>query len=102
MYKIIVVALTRGTRNKTFNECLVSLQALTNIGGYSIDNLVVENNSQPDEHVKKVISYYDNNDKCVKHLLEPMSGILHARNAALNFAKAQWYTYLAFIDDAFV
>ena len=99
MKKIIVATLTTGTRNKTFNECLISLQAFTNIGGYRIDILVVENNSQPDEHVKKIISHYDNNEKCVKHLLEPLSGIPYARNAALNFAKAQGYTYLVFIDD---
>jgi len=99
MKKIIVVTLTTGSRNTTFNECLLSLQALTNINGYKIDILVVENNQHPDQHVQKIISSYKNSEKCVKHLLEPIRGIPHARNAALNFAKQEGYSYLAFIDD---
>lgn len=99
MKKIIVTTLTTGTRNTTFNECLLSLQALTNINGYKIDILVVENNEYHDDQVKKIISSYNNSEKCVKHLLEPMRGIPHARNAALNFAKDKGYNYLAFIDD---
>ena len=99
MKKIIVATLTTGSRNRTFNECLLSLQALNDITGYRVDILVVENNSKPDEQVKNIISHYDNKEKCVKYLLEPMSGIPHARNAALNFAKVQGYAYLAFIDD---
>lgn len=99
MKKIIVTTLTTGTRNTTFNECLLSLQALTNVNGYKIDILVVENNQRPDEHVQKIISSYNSSEKCVKHLLEPIRGIPHARNAALNFAKDKGYNYLAFIDD---
>lgn len=99
MKKIIVTTLTTGTRNTTFNECLLSLQALANIDGYKIDILVVENNQRPDEHVQKIISSYKNSEKCVKHLLEPIRGIPHARNAALNYAKDKGYNYLAFIDD---
>ena len=99
MKKIIVTTLTTGTRNTTFNECLLSLQALTNVNGYKIDILVVENNQHADEHVQKIISSYNKSEKCVKHLLEPIRGIPHARNAALSFAKEKGYNYLAFIDD---
>ncbi|MBB1379349.1 glycosyltransferase family 2 protein [Pseudoalteromonas sp. SR43-2] len=99
MDKIIVTTLTTGARNNTFNECLASLQALTNINGYQIEILVVENNQQPDDQVKKIISNYDNSDKRVNHLLEPVQGIPSARNAALKYAKQRGYTYLAFIDD---
>lgn len=99
MKKIIVATLTTGTRNTTFNECLLSLQTLNNVNGYKIDILVVENNQRPDEHVQKIISSYNKSEKCVKHLLEPIRGIPHARNAALNFAKDKGYNYLAFIDD---
>jgi glycosyltransferase involved in cell wall biosynthesis len=72
---------------------------LTNISGYQIDILVVENNQYPDEHVRKIINTYDKSERCVQHLLEPIRGIPHARNAALNFAKDKGYNYLAFIDD---
>jgi len=99
MKKIIVTTLTTGTRNVTFSECLKSLQVLTNISGYQIDILVVENNRYPDEHVQKIIHSYDHCEMCVQHLLEPMRGIPYARNTALNFAKQQDYNYLAFIDD---
>ena len=99
MKKIIVATLTTGSRNKTFNECLASLQALTNIDGYEIDILVVENNQQASDIVKKIISTYKNSEKVTKFLLEPVQGIPHARNAALNFAKKEGYKYLAFIDD---
>ena len=103
MKKIIVTTLTTGTRNTTFDECLLSLQALTNINGYKIDILVVENNQRPDEQVQTIISGYNTSEKSVKYLLEPIKGIPHARNAALNFAKQEGYSYLAFIDDdAFV
>lgn len=99
MKKIIVTTLTTGTRNTTFDECLLSLQALTNINGYKIDILVVENNQRPDEQVQTIISGYNTSEKSVKYLLEPIKGIPHARNAALNFAKQEGYSYLAFIDD---
>ena len=99
MKKIIVATLTTGTRNTTFNECLESLQALTNINGYQIDILVVENNKQADEQVQTILTSYNTCEKSVKYLLEPAQGIPHARNAALNFAKQEGYSYLAFIDD---
>ncbi|MEI8616626.1 hypothetical protein P4S63_01280 [Pseudoalteromonas sp. B193] len=63
MNKIIVTTLTTGTRNNTFSKCLESLQALTNINGYQIEILVVENNQQPDGQVQKIISSYYNGDK---------------------------------------
>lgn len=99
MKKIIVATLTTGTRNNTFNECLASLQALTNINGYKIEILVIENNIQPDEQVQKIISNYGSSEKKVNYFLEPVLGIPNARNAALKYAKKGGYTYLAFIDD---
>lgn len=99
MKKIIVSTLTTGTRNCTFDECLKSLQALTNITDYQIDILVVENNQYPDEQVQKILTSYNTSKKSVKYVLEPEQGIPHARNAALNFAKQEGYSYLAFIDD---
>ncbi|WP_076923863.1 glycosyltransferase family 2 protein [Pseudoalteromonas sp. EB27] len=99
MNKIIVSTLTTGSRNETFNHCLASLQELANISDYQIDILVVENNKVADKSVLGIIENYSNGKKHVKHLLEPLQGIPHARNAALNFAKKEGYTYLAFIDD---
>lgn len=49
--------------------------------------------------MRKIINTYDKSERCVQHLLEPIRGIPHARNAALNFAKQEGYSYLAFIDD---
>ena len=86
MKKIIVATLTTGTRNTTFNECLESLQALTNINGYQIDILVVENNKQADEQVQTILTSYNTCEKSVKYLLEPAQGIPHARNSSAMFS----------------
>ena len=99
MKRILVATLTTGTRNDTFKECLDSLQLLSNIVGYEIDLLVVENNPKCDMQVEKIIESYQDSPKKVLHILETTPGIPHARNAALKHAKSEGYTYLAFIDD---
>ena len=80
-------------------ESLESMLELDDVENASVDILVVENSifRSLDATIDNISTSRAGTRIILQH--EPMLGIVHARNAALDYALANQYTHLAFIDD---
>ncbi|MEH6454247.1 MAG: glycosyltransferase family A protein [Psychromonas sp.] len=97
---ILVAILTQGVRDDTFEQCLQSVIYQQVPQNSKLALLVVENNPESLSKIKNVIKKNnDLNDINIYHSLETVPGIPFARNNALNYAKNNGYSHLAFIDD---
>lgn len=99
MKRVLLTTLTTGSRMATFCQCIESLQQQKINDAFSVDILVVENNPTHNQAVVEGIATYQNAPFAVHHQLETTPGIPFARNNALDYAKAQGFDYLAFVDD---
>jgi succinoglycan biosynthesis protein ExoM len=98
--KILIAILTTGTRNKTFEECLISVIKQKVPSFVELGILIVENNQVALDSIQTIINRHQNNNNlAIYHRLEVKPGIPFARNRALIEAKRLNYTHLAFIDD---
>ena len=95
--RIMLAVLTTGVRSGPLRKCVQGINRLKQVDGVRLDLVIVQNASP--EISADVAALQTETGGFSAVILEPRTGIPHARNCAIRHAIRLDYDFIAFIDD---